>query len=219
MRWRWSQYVPRQVLTCAVSSTVIGVGGCWVVMMRWWKEFQGALSQQRQPGVLPNLLALALALPHLCAASFCPSPLWFLVFIRETRRTHFLPKQFPCCAYSIRWRRQHSRLQCSQVAACSGGAAQAENTNIFEHMCFFTQQAAVAWDQALDEDELEDEHSADGHYREEGQIPWKVTTDGESDLHQPLRTIQDTHEAKKGRESWFHCDFVKQAPPYCDARN
>jgi hypothetical protein len=83
-RWRWSQYVPRQVLTCAVSSTVIGVGGS---------------GQQRQPGVLPHLLALAR--PQLCAASLCPSPLWFLVFIREPLRKHFLPSQFSYAAHIL----------------------------------------------------------------------------------------------------------------------
>jgi hypothetical protein len=103
MRWRWSQYVSREVLAFAVSTTVIGVGGSEVVMPRWWREFQGvvkaALSQQRQPGVLPHLLALAR--PQLCAASLCPSPLWFLVFIREPLRKHFLPSQFSYAAHIL----------------------------------------------------------------------------------------------------------------------
>jgi len=64
-RWRWSQYVPRQVLTCAVSSTVIGVGGS---------------GQQRQPGVLPHLLALAR---------------------REPPRKHLLPAQFSYAAHIL----------------------------------------------------------------------------------------------------------------------
>ena len=56
------------------------------------------------------------------------------------------------------------------VAACSGRDAQTENTNLFDHMRFVTQHAAEAWDQPLDEDELEDEHSADGDERGEGRM-------------------------------------------------
>ena len=95
-------------------------------------------------------------------------------FIREPVRKHFLPAQFPYAAHILSDGGGNAR-DCKDCNTARSPHAQAalrrQNADLLDHMCLFTQQAAEARDQPLDEDELEDEHSADGDEREEGQIP------------------------------------------------